>query len=327
MGRDDKVVAAPPPTVTVVVATYNRARSLARLFDGLVHQAFQDFDVVIVDDASTDSTPIRIRTLTRRVPFEVQHIRLSRNHGPGGARNVGWRRATGEVVAFIDDDCRPGPEWICELLGAMRSVDIVQGRTIADPAAERGPWSHTMEIERMTGSFETCNVAYRRALLERVRGFDESYRTGEDVDLGCRAVASGARAAFAPGAVVQHDVSPSSWIAHLRRLRHRDGAVRAIAAHPEMRRNLFHGWLFSPTHPPAILAAAAIAGLARPGRTPRPAVVALLAPYLASRAWVVQVPHARKWTWPWVLPLALAADLLEVGVLLRASARYRTLVL
>jgi len=325
VGGDDTGSAVRPPTVTVVVATCNRARLLAWLFDGLAQQTCRDFEVVVVDDASTDATPVRMRMLARRAPFEVQHIRLAHNHGPAGARNAGWQRGTGDVVAFIDDDCHPGPDWICELAAAMESADIVQGRTIADPAAKRGPWSHTVEIDRMTGAFETCNVAYRRALLERLGGFDESYRTGEDVDLGCRAVATGARVAFAPGAVVQHEVSPSSWPAYVCRLRHRDGAVRAIAAHPQMRRNLFHGWLFSPAHPPAIIAAMAIAGLARQRRTR--SAVALLAPYAAYRAWVVQVPHARKWTWPWVLPLALVADLVEVGVLLRASARYRSLVL
>ena len=327
MGGDDTDAGRRSPTVTVVVATHNRAALLEALFEGLDRQTSKDFEVVMVDDASTDATPIRIRTLMRRVTFEVQHIRLTSNKGPAGARNVGWRRGAGDVVAFIDDDCCPGPEWVRELLAAMESADIVQGRTIADPAAERGPWSHTMEIERMTGSFETCNVAYRRALLETVGGFDESYRTGEDVDLGCRAVARGARVAFAPGAVVQHNVSASSWPAHLRRLRHRDGAVRAIAAHPEMRRNLFHGWLFSPTHPAAMVAATAIAALARPARSRTPTAVALLVPYAAYRACVVQVPHARKWTWPWVVPLALGADVWEVGVLLRGSVRYRTLVL
>lgn len=310
------------PLVTVVVATHNRAGLLPWMLGGL---AGQGAEVVVVDDASTDATP---RVLAQA---GVTTVRLPYNAGPGAARNAGWRRATTDVVAFLDDDCRPEPGWVDALASAVAGADVVQGRTIPDPDASgrRGPWSHTMEIPRLTGSFETCNIAYRRELLERLDGFDESYRTGEDVDLGCRAVDAGARVVFAADAVVRHDVSRSEWTGHVRRLRHRDGAVRAIAAHPRMRRNLFHGLLFSEAHPPAVVAAAGIvvALAPHPTRARMGVAAALVAPYLAYRTFLGQVPHARKWTWPWVLPMAWAADLAEVAILVRASWRHRTLVL
>lgn len=307
--------------ITVVVATHNRAHLLPWLLAGL---ADQGAPVIVVDDASTDATADVLRRAG------IATVRLPVNAGPAAARNAGWRLATTDLVAFIDDDCRPEPGWVAALAAAMAGADVVQGRTIADPdtAARRGPWSHTVEIGRMTGSFETCNIAYRRATLELLGGFDERYRTGEDVDLGCRAVAAGARVTFAPSAVVRHDVSRSSWIDHVRRLGHRDGAVRAIAAHPRMRENLFHGLLFSEAHPPALAAAAgaAVALSGRPRRARAILVAALLAPYLGYRMFGGQVPYARKWTWPWVLPMALGADLAEVAILARASLRYRTLV-
>lgn len=317
--------------VSVVIATYNRCHLLPWLFDGLARQTVDVSEVVVVDDGSTDATPVVLRGLARRARFPVRAIRLERNVGPGAARNAGWQVARSEVVAFVDDDCRPTPTWLAAIADAAVTSEIVQGATLPDPAgaARRGPWSHTVEIPSATGTFETCNIAYRRTLLEKLGGFDESYRTGEDVDLGCRAVEAGARFMFSAEAVVHHDVSRSDWFAYLRRLRRYDGAVRAIREHPETRRNLFRGVLYSEAHPPAVLAALGLAVVVAARGSGRLAAVGavLLAPYLHHRVFVSQVPAARKWTWPWTIPLALGADVVETAALARASLRWRTLVL
>src|SRR5205814_4172614 len=93
-------------------------------------------------------------------------------------RNLGWRAAAGQLIAFTDDDCRPEPEWLERLVEAAgRSPgEIVQGATRPD-ALERNvlaaPHVRTMSIDPVGPYAQTCNIVYPRELLERLGGFDE----------------------------------------------------------------------------------------------------------------------------------------------------------
>jgi GT2 family glycosyltransferase len=305
----------------VVVATRNRAALLERLVSALRAQDGVDHvEIVIVDDASTDDTTDVLRRLG------VNYLRLPKRSGPAAARNAGWRASTAPVVAFTDDDCVPQPGWLAALVRGLRDADLAQGCTRPDPgqAHLEGPFSRTLEVTAETGYYQTCNMGYRREVIERLGGFDERFRhpTGEDTDVAWRAIAGGARTVFVPDAVVHHDVRPSSFSAHLRDTWRWEGVVLAVRNHPELRRRFHRRWFWKPSHPPALLAAAGLVVLAR-----RPVVgAALLLPYARYRTRVLPLrggPRRRVAA----TPGALVADLTEVGVLALASARYRTLLL
>src|SRR5204862_3330935 len=121
-----------------------------------------------------------------------------------------------------DDDCIPDPNWVTAMVGALQHVDVVQGATMPDPVrfAGSGPFARRMCIEKWSGHFETCNVGYRRAVIERLDGFDEQFRRPwcEDVDLGYRAVEAGADTAFVGEALVIHDVEHTTTLADYRNL-------------------------------------------------------------------------------------------------------------
>ena len=318
----------------MVVATHERSALLRRLVAALEAQRdAPPFEVVIVDDGSKDDTWAVLGELGAQSSVPLRPLRLDENRGPATARNVGWRAATAPLIAFTDDDCTPQPGWMRALGTALTTYDIALGATEPDPAQEenRGPFSHTMRIKGESGYYPTCNVGYRRDVLERAAGFDERFRYayGEDADLAWRAKEAGARSTFVADAVVLHDIRPGSVRSYLADLRRRSGVVVLAGLHPGMRSLLHRGIFFRPSHPTALVAAAGIAAAIAPVPAPwRLLGAALITPYVRHRR-AHPMPGLR---WPGyrAVPVALATDLLEVAVLARASLRFRrfrTLVL
>ncbi len=322
-----------PPLASIVVATHNRAERLARLLDALAAQAVGiPFEVIVVDDASTDRTPELLDEAATTVPLDLHVLRLDVNSGPATARNLGWRKARADLICFTDDDCVPQPQWLAALVDAGHQADIVQGQTIPAPdqSQHRGPFSHTMTVPNEDGLYSTCNIAYQRSTLEAVGGFDEAFTMayGEDTDLAWRAIGGGAATTFVPGAVVEHDVRRSSFGAHLRGLRRREGLVHAVHKHPGLRASLpYKGFVHPPHLRVAVLVVALVLTLLRPGRP------LLWAAALGAAAWYAEgcrryrPAPPNRWAWLPALPLAVVADLAEALVFVRASVRYRTVVL
>jgi glycosyltransferase involved in cell wall biosynthesis len=327
------VIVSERPVVSVVVATHDRADMLCRLVGSLeVQQDVGPFEVVVVDDASRDATWSVLQDLAGSSRVPIVPFRLARNAGPATARNVGWRAARAEMIAFTDDDCIPQPGWLRLLVQGLSDFELVQGWTTPIPEREagRGPFARSLWIHEEDGRYQTCNIAYRRAILERLGGFDEGFRSpyGEDADLAWRAKELGARSSFEPAAIVHHEVYPSSYRAYLGDTKRRSGVVRAVGRHPGLRDHLHSRWFYRSSHPPALLAALGI-GLAVAGsRSSRWWGSALLLglPYLRHRLVVDRLP-CRPQNQPAAIGLALVADLAEIGVLVKSSIRYRTLVL
>jgi glycosyltransferase involved in cell wall biosynthesis len=320
------------PAISVVIASHNRRRLLTRLVTALeAQEGAPAFEVIVVDDASTDATADELARLAAETHVPLVPVRLDSNRGPAAARNVGWQRASAPLIAFTDDDCVPQPGWLAALAARMQSADVVQGRTLPDPdqLAHRNAFSHSILVEDEWGFYEACNMGYRRTVLERLDGFDESFRRpfGEDTDLAWRARSAGASIAFEPGALVLHDVRRQSYVEHLRDLKRREGVVRAMKRNPEMRRLCHYRVFWRPAHPSALWAGIGLATLAsRPRSGWRLAAsAAMCLPYVRYRTHVF--PTGRPRNRPVVIPLALASDLAEMAVLGAASVRYRTLLL
>lgn len=316
------------PRVAVVVATYNRARRLRRMLASLAAQDVPPelFEVIVVDDASTDDTAKVIAGAS--TSLDVRAIRLAHGRGPAAARDRGWRDSRAPLVAFTDDDCEPAPGWVGAIIAALDPADcaFVQGRTAPNPreAGRLGPFARTLDIPELTLTFNTCNIAYPRALLEQIDGFDveafgDRRTAGEDTDLAWRAIAAGADSRFVPGALVWHAVDDLGPRGALRMAARWTPAVRAYARHPHLRRaRLLHGVFWKPTH----------LWLAR----------ALLAATLPQRAWPLRLWLALPWIRslyarsklardPALVPFYAAYDLIELAAIARGAVRERTPVL
>jgi hypothetical protein len=118
----------PRPRMSVVVCSYNGASLIRDCLEGLREQTYPDYEVIVVDDGSTDATAAIATS------YGVQVI-STENQGLSSARNVGLEAATGEIVAYTDDDARPDPDWLLYLAAAFQSSEYVGvcGPNIAPP--------------------------------------------------------------------------------------------------------------------------------------------------------------------------------------------------
>ena len=185
------------PLVSVIIPTYNRASLVIRAIRSVLKQTFQDFEIMVVDDNSTDRTEEAVKGIDDN---RIRYAKHRENKGPATARNTGLRMATGNYVAFLDSD----DEWLApkleEQLKLFRNGKDALGVVHTGVAIVHESTGKVMEtwIPRHRGHvFEKCLVSMcvssgastamvKREALDRVRGFDETLKSCEDWDLWIR---------------------------------------------------------------------------------------------------------------------------------------------
>jgi glycosyltransferase involved in cell wall biosynthesis len=312
------------PSIAVVIPTRDRPHLLRRCLDGLVAQVTPADEVIVVDDGSGPQTGEVLAAFGSRLPLRC--LRQDQSLGPARARNSGWRSSGADLIAFTDDDCRPDQGWTAALLAASHPGQVLVGRTAPDPldGEERSVFDRSMRVDSEDGRFSTCNVLYPRTLLEELRGFDAEivHAYGEDTDLGQRALAAGALAAFAGDALVYHAVLRPGLVGAVRERRRFTEMARLARRHPGLRGEVFDGFFVRPAHRRLTWA---ILGVLLLPLTP--------AGIPAAGSWaadaVNRVPVAargRRQLPGQVLALALL-DAAEMAACIRGSVRHRTLIL
>jgi len=144
---------------------------------------------------------------------EIRYIAAPVHKGPGAARNLGWQAASGEVVAFTDDDCIPWPNWI--RMGVEQMVDGVAGVSgqvlVPIPIIPTDYEQDATGLER--SDFVTANCFYRKDVLAKVGGFDERFTMAwrEDSDLLFTLMDREFDLRHAPTAIVVHPVRAAPW--------------------------------------------------------------------------------------------------------------------
>jgi glycosyltransferase involved in cell wall biosynthesis len=310
---------------TVIIAARNAAATLRDTLEGLERQrGAPAFDVVVVDDGSDDATA----EIARAAALQLELL-SSGGQGPGAARNAGAAAARGDMLVFLDADCRPEPDWLARLLSAARSAELVQGAVLPPEGVPIGPFDRYVAVVSEYGLYQTANLAIARSLFERIGGFEpvampgRGKELGEDAWLGWRARRAGARSAFAADAVVRHAVfprGPRAYLAEELRVRWFPRLVRHM---PELRGTFLHRrWFLSPRSARFDLALGGAAAAAA-ARSPLPLLAA--APY-------VRVLWSGSGRWgarrrAQVAPVQLAADVIRAGALLWGSAANRRAVL
>lgn len=197
------------PRVSVVVCTYNGSRTLRQCLAELEQLDYPDYEVIVVNDGSTDNcaeiaNEFRCKLIT------------TENRGLSAARNTGWQAATGEIVAYIDDDAYPDAHWLRYLAMTFESTShAAVGGPNVGPAgdgfiaecvinAPGGP-VHVMLDDKHAEHIPGCNMAFRREALAAIDGFDPQFRVaGDDVDVCWRIQERGWTIGFSPSALVWH---------------------------------------------------------------------------------------------------------------------------
>jgi glycosyltransferase involved in cell wall biosynthesis len=198
------------PRVSVVVCSYNGAATLRECLDSLMRLDYADYEVILVDDGSTDGT----REIAKEFPQVFYHYQA--NQGLSVARNVGAQMASGEIIAYTDSDCVADEHWLLYLVQAMRdqNVEAIGGPNVTPAsdgwiakciAASPGNPSHVMLDDQHAEHVPGCNLAIRRTTLLGMGGFDPQFRqAGDDVDLCWRLLDADLPIGYAPGAMVWH---------------------------------------------------------------------------------------------------------------------------
>ncbi len=228
------------PLVSVVVASYNGSRLLRPCLESLAALNYPAYEVILVDDGSTDDTP----AIAAQYP-NVRWIRHERNRGLSAARNSGIAAARGEIVAFTDDDCRVDEDWLHHLVGELIESGFagVGGHNLAPGedssvaaavlVSPGGP-THVMLTDRLAEHIPGCNMAFWKSALIEIGCFDPVFtRAGDDVDLCWRLQQQGLQLGFSPGGFVWH-ARRATVRAYLRQ-QHGYGEAEALLAakHPE----------------------------------------------------------------------------------------------
>jgi GT2 family glycosyltransferase len=215
----------PSPAVSVIVVNWNRQDLLRACLQSLQQQIFRDFELIVVDNGSTDGSLELLRGA------EFQHVRVIENavnRGFCAANNQGIAAAQGQFVALLNNDAEAEPRWLGELLGAIDAKPGVgmaaskiltwEDRGVIDKAGhliypdgqnrgrgtgepDRGQYDRIEEAAWPDG----CAALYRRPMLLQIGGFDEDFFAyADDAELGLRARIAGWGCLYVPGAVVYH---------------------------------------------------------------------------------------------------------------------------
>src|SRR5271166_6170297 len=199
------------PPISVVIPVFNDSENLRHCLDALRHSSVQDFELIVVDDGSTDDSA--------RIATEVgaSVLRRDRQMGPAAARNLGARSAAAPLLFFLDADVCVHPDTLGHAvreLEAHPEVGAVIGSYDDSPSEERFISQYKnlfhrfvhQTARREASTFWTGCGAIRRDVFVGMGGFDTSFKRPsiEDIELGMRMIRAGHRIVLCPGMQVQH---------------------------------------------------------------------------------------------------------------------------
>lgn len=203
------------PRVSVVVCTHNGAATIRETLSALRKLEYPEYEVIVVDDGSTDDTAKIAHEFGAQVINSGPQTN-PQNMGLSAARNAGLAAATGEIIAYLDDDAYPDEHWLMYLAHAFAHTSHAgiggpniapEGDGIIAEAVSRSPGNatHVLFDDRLAEHLPGCNMAFRTESLRAIGGFDPQFKiAGDDVDLCWRIQEKGGTLGFTAGAMVWH---------------------------------------------------------------------------------------------------------------------------
>ncbi|MFQ5611539.1 MAG: glycosyltransferase family 2 protein [Anaerolineae bacterium] len=198
---------------SIVIPTRNRQETLRRCLAAAMNQDYPDYEVIVVDDASSDGT----EDLVRDEFPQVRYLRQEINRGPAAARNCAIQEARGDIIAFTDDDCVPPTNWLQrhleyyddQIIGAVggpqtpRLPNFFDKVEIAHYADEYRGLKRITRVSDWEG-LATSNMSVRRVVFEEIGFFDEQFLTGADPEFARRINRAGYVLVRDPSLSVEH---------------------------------------------------------------------------------------------------------------------------
>lgn len=323
------------PKVSVVVASYNGARTLKICLQSLTKLNYPNYEVVLVDDGSTDSSP--------DIASEFKSIRYIRqkNFGLSVARNTGIKAATGEIVAFTDSDCRADEDWLYYLISDLLQSEFAAmgGHNFLPPedswiatavmVSPGGP-AHVMLSDHEAEHIPGCNMAFYKWALDGIGGFDPVFtKAGDDVDVCWRIQQAGLKIGFSPSGFVWH-YRRSTTEAYLKQQRGYGEAEALLSRkHPEyfnlLGGSIWHGRIYTAAKFGVMLRRPVIyhglfgSGFFQKLYNPAPASLLMLFTTLEYHVLVTLPLLVLSSSFPFLLPVALTSLGLSIGVCVAAA--------
>jgi len=183
------------PKVSVIIPTYNRAHLVGRAIRSVLNQTYQDFEIIVVDDHSTDNTEEVVKSFNDP---RIRYIRHEKNRGGSAARNTGIRAARGEYIAFLDDDDYWLPTKVEKQISLFEQAPadvgmVYSGFALVNPSCSRIYGLHKPRCRGRLSAKEifswittTSTMMVRKDFLIQIGGFDERLSVFEDPDLRIR---------------------------------------------------------------------------------------------------------------------------------------------
>ena len=211
-----------PNHISVIVPSFNRKLEIQELLNSLAHQQLprDQFEIVIVDDGSTDDTEVWVAEFIKSTDMPVRFIRQD-HQGPGAARNLGMQEAQGDIFVFIDSDCTAPPNWLTVIKKAFENDPELRAFGGRDDALPDFPplllaINYSMTSFLTTGGMRggkkkrlatfyprSFNMGLHRTLYEKIGGFG-NLRHGQDIEFSNRIIKSGEKVAYLRDSVVFH---------------------------------------------------------------------------------------------------------------------------
>jgi len=205
--------------ISVIIPNYNRVRDILDALQSIRNQDLRDFEVIVVDDASTDGSVPSIR---KHFP-EVKVIALTEKQGPAIVRNIGIKQAHGSIIVGIDSDVvlsdKSTLRRVVSVFSSRANIACLAFRILNhfDDKDDAKTWWHPLAItshaahEFYTDYFSGSGYAFRKEVFERAGYYPEDlFMDGEEVDLALRILDSGFEILYYPSIVVFHKLSKKS---------------------------------------------------------------------------------------------------------------------
>ena len=202
--------------ITVVVPTYRRPQLLNRCIQALLAQRFDKnvFEIIVVSDGPDADTQNLLNNWAGYDLPVLKFMPLPQKRGPAAARNHGWQNASGDIIAFTDDDCIPDSHWLSEVAKHCKvGEDVAITGKVIVPISEE-PTDYELNISHLqTADFITANCACTKTALIKAGGFDERFSMAwrEDSDLHFKLMNNAIPIKKIKTAIVTHPVREAVW--------------------------------------------------------------------------------------------------------------------
>lgn len=204
---------------SVIVPVFNDDQKIGVCIESVLFGSFQEFELIIVDDGSTDNT----RTVLKKYNYDprVKVVSLDENVGPSHARNVGIRKSQGDILVFTDSDCIVTDRWLESFVKIAKVEKVSIGKCVSydhrkwamETHKQYSSWVKNNTQGTYSRVLDTKNCMISKDVFEDIGFFDENLRTSEDTDLAIRIQKAGYKIYYCQDANISHD-DPKSFKAH-----------------------------------------------------------------------------------------------------------------